>query len=219
MKNFEKIWVNKNLPLFVSYPRTGGHWIGAVIEYYINAPRAPDVRDGGISFLPKANNNPHFWFHTHDSHMDISTDNPLGTVFLLRDPVDTIYSYISADGGTVDERIVQMDNLINKWIIGKKATLLITFEQMNIEPEQVLEKISKFFKINFDPNRAKKAIEIAAKEKILSINPGSKYHGKHLMNEVYASKRDQFRKDYGELITKKLYDKYKIYFDGEISFI
>ena len=52
----------QNLPLFMSYPRTGAHWINAVMELYFDKPRLPEVR----ATYMKPERRDWMWYHDHD---------------------------------------------------------------------------------------------------------------------------------------------------------
>ena len=49
-------------PLFISYPRTGSHWINAVMELYFDRPR---LRERRTTFMDKSRTD-WMWFHDHD---------------------------------------------------------------------------------------------------------------------------------------------------------
>lgn len=73
------------LPLFISYLRTGAHWINCVMELYFDRPR---LREERITFLDRSRND-WMWFHDHDYELKIKHENVL---YLYREPISTIYS-------------------------------------------------------------------------------------------------------------------------------
>jgi hypothetical protein len=76
-----------SLPLFISYPRTGAHWINSVMELYFDRPR---LREGRPTFLDRSRTD-WMWFHDHDLDLQIKHTNVL---YMYREPVATIYSYL-----------------------------------------------------------------------------------------------------------------------------
>ena len=82
-------------PLFISYPRSGAHWINAVMELFFDKPRLPKRR---ATFLDPDRND-WGWFHDHDTiaFTDLTIDIEsleCGALYLYRNPVDVVFSWI-----------------------------------------------------------------------------------------------------------------------------
>ncbi|MCK4553265.1 sulfotransferase domain-containing protein [Candidatus Pacearchaeota archaeon] len=84
-------------PLFISYPRSGSHWVNSIMELYFNRPR---LRKGSPSFLDK-NRRDWMWIHDHDLNLEvlkkirnIKNYKFRKVLFLYRNPLDVIYSLI-----------------------------------------------------------------------------------------------------------------------------
>lgn len=218
-----------NLPLFVSFPRTGATFVNAVMEVYFHRHRAPP-QDKGATFL-KEKSHDYMWLHVHDHSLDIEIKNDLGAIFLLRDPVDTLYSWASVSSQTKNIRWTLQDAKLHKeeWIVSEskryrnlclrwieKASAIITYEDMVSNPEKSMRIISEFFQIEYDHEKAMNAIETVTKDKLLSINPSSKYHGVALLDKPYAKARVEFRKVWEEKILDIVYtEETESYFKGE----
>ncbi len=94
------IWGKRDLynyPIFISYPRSGSHWINAMMEVYFNRPR---IRHGDEIYIDKSRDD---WMWVHDDDLDLKVMNNIiyknknnfgKTLFLYRNPIDVIYSYI-----------------------------------------------------------------------------------------------------------------------------
>lgn len=88
-------------PLFVSYPRSGSHWINSIMELYFNRPR---LRKGSPSLLPDAEKRDDWmWIHDHDLKLKVinklkKNKNPRYNkiLFLYRNPSQTIFSHLNA---------------------------------------------------------------------------------------------------------------------------
>src|SRR5438552_2054967 len=78
------------LPLFISFPRTGAHWINCVMECYFDRPR---LRERRVTFLDRSRTD-WMWFHDHDMKLDVRHADVL---LLYREPVATVFSNLVYD--------------------------------------------------------------------------------------------------------------------------
>lgn len=201
----------RNIPLFVSYPRTGSHWIQAVMEIYFDQPRAPD-QGNGISWRPKKPKENYMWLHTHDRNFHVETIHPLGAIFLYRDPVDAIYSLVLVRGGANEKNIRKaagrFKRLFKKWVLERKARTVLAYEDLLEEPLPHIKRVSKHFKIPWNEVKAQEALNTCTKEAILNKNQNhSKFHNSSFLEPEYAINRIKFRKKWGKLILEDVIDE------------
>lgn len=194
-----------------------------MFEYYFNRRR---TGCDGINrcLIDHAIVDKNFLFHhTHDTGHDVTTTNRLGAFYLLRDPVDAIYSYSRASGKKINRRRVEnyckrWRRMNDKWLLEKKARLIIRYEELIDNPLEVFKVVSLFFEVPYDEERAKKALAKTTKETFMLQGKPTSFHGGVQLTEEYAVRREEFRKTYGAQINVALRDveAYKPYYDGRI---
>lgn len=187
-----------NLPLFISFPRTGSHWINCISEVYFDRPR---LRAGRTTFLNK-NRKDWMWFHDHDLGLNIVHDNIL---YLYRNPVETIYSYAMAERGLIKENfIVKKSKLYNKhlskYLLEKKAMVSIVYENFRNNFNNEYKKVSEFFGIPFNAEKLEKAKKIVNKESLINISRDKKFINKKLISKKYKNDRKSFMFEFGNTI-------------------
>jgi len=209
-------------PLFISYPRTGAHWLNCVMELYFDRPR---LRKKRVTFLDPARED-WMWFHDHDIFLEIKHEDVL---YLYRVPVDTIFSNIAYElvnsrwrifyiltnrtPLTVPEKVVlwhcrrYREHLI-KWLTGpNKARTRITYDKIRTETESEFKKICDHFSVAFNPDRMYQAFEKASKENI--VNKAEKLGGfpgmrKDMLKEKYKDLRSDFKEKWQERIGEEI---------------
>ena len=187
----------KEYPLFISFSRTGAHWINCVMELYFDRPR---LREGRETFLDKTRTD-WAWFHDHDIYRTITYDR-IGhhnVLYLYRNPVDTIFSNIMYQkyAGRSD-RLSKLfkyflSNLTNiygraiinkeevklwtalyllhmkKWLVSDhKANVFVTYENLKNNPTQEFAKICDFFGEKCDSHRMTDCFNRVSSEAIVS---------------------------------------------------
>lgn len=189
-----------NLPILVSYPRSGVHWIQAMMEVYFDRPRGPR-QNGGITWRPQREDEEFMWIHTHDRGQLVPTDRKC--LFLLRDPIACIYSFLAVEGNRADESTIarechEFSRLFQKWVINDNAEDVIRYEDIVRDPLQGIADISRHHSARFDKERAAHAVELCTKKAI--IDKGSKqpkalakFHSPSLLDKHYDDSRDVFR--------------------------
>lgn len=190
-----------HLPLLVGFPRSGNHFVNAVLELYFDRHRAPP-QDGGLTFLPGKSSN-YMWLSIHDHHLDIIPQNSKGAILLVRDPVDVMYSWTSLNRNKseffIKSETRRYNSFIGKW--NKIAGVKIYYENFLKTPDIPIQKVSNFFDVPFDKEKALEAVSVVSKEKLhKKANRRSRYHGvKHLSAE-YQDSREAFRKQWASVI-------------------
>lgn len=199
------------LPLFISFPRSGCTWINCVMEVYFDRPR---LREGRPTFLPRHRTD-WMWFHDHDLNLDITHDNVL---YLYRNPVEVLYSYSMADYNKVNiDFIVQKCDLLKKhyykYILNGGARQLIRYENFINDFVAEFHKVVDFFGTPFDENRLKKVLKITTKEQIVKLSPDKVYFNEKLCSNKYQNDKAEFKTKYTDLVVSLTLDeKLKSYF-------
>jgi len=187
-----------NLPLFISYPRTGSHWINCISEIYFDRPR---LREGRTTFLNR-NRKDWMWFHDHDLGLDIVHGNIL---YLYRNPVETIYSYTKAEIGTIKENfVIRQSKLYNrhlkKYLLNKNAKVFVFYENFRKNFDNEYKKVSEFFNVPFNIKRLEKAKKIVNKKSLIKISRDKKFISEKLISKKYEDERKNFVLEYGNTI-------------------
>ncbi len=190
----------KEYPLFISYPRTGSHWINAVMELYFNRPRLRESYDKP-TFLTKHDNN-YMWFHDHDCYGVLpNTGNEL---VLYRNPVDTIYSNMVYYGDEINDetvflRISHYKKWIAKWITHTSNTL-VKYDNFIKDPVCEFSKISQHFNIAVNKNKILNIFSYVTKERMESVSNDA--INKNMLTDTYKNTRNQFKEKYSNIIGK-----------------
>lgn len=186
-------WEKKYLykyPIFVSYPRSGSHWINSIMELYFDKPRA---RHGEDTYLNKYRND-WMWVHDHDLNLKILNQIRMKNkfkkiLFLYRNPIDVLYSSLSmmANNPKVygeaylsketafSEEVVKKN--IKDWIDyhkkyfekkGDKDFTFIRYENfIDVKKrDKEFEKICNHFSVKFDKDKIEKIFDKYGKKKI-----------------------------------------------------
>lgn len=200
MREAKQYEIYGHLPLLVGFPRSGNHFVNAVLELYFDRHRAPP-QDKGLTFLNRRSNN-YMWLAIHDHDLDIIPKNK--SILLTRDPVDVLYSWSAVNKKTnnkhfiVDESL-RYRNFIEKWAM--QCDEYITYEDFIHRPEIPIEKVCQVFQQDFCIEKALESSQCVTKENLhAKAAHGSKYHGKHHLSQTYQNNRKAFRKSWADTI-------------------
>ncbi|MGJ8637602.1 MAG: sulfotransferase domain-containing protein [Phycisphaerales bacterium] len=194
-------------PLFISYPRSGSHWMNCLMELYFDRPR---LREERVTLMP-ADRTDWMWFHDHDLDLDIEHDNVL---YLYRDPVDVIYSLLMAEQGKIKKKgIQQLPELAQGMVdhfrryLGPDgmAKAVIRYELCKVDLASQFKIITGFYGQEFDQSRLDWAADQVSKDKLvkeasLRKKKPDQYMNDKMLSEKYSKNRNQFRIDHGEQI-------------------
>lgn len=199
----------KELPLFVSFPRSGCNWLQPVMELYFNRHRMGKV-PSSPSWMEGPVENP-MWTHTHDPNGVIQTDFPV--VFLWRNPVDAIYSLSELmnqrDPGTIQRFCAEYKRLYQKWVKdsgqpvshGNGPILVIRYEDVLSNPHEEMKRISEFFGIPFDLERSKFAFETAGTKETTNSKGGpANYKNPRSGTSSYEEQKIHFKAVWNAII-------------------
>lgn len=183
--------------IFVSFPRTGSHWLRMIMELYFDRPSL--VR---VFYYPEKSN--YLTLHTHDKDLSVERDNVL---YLYRDPVETIYSQLNYYKEDIHDhtRIVywadQYGQHLDKWLYSetftKKKTVL-TYEGMKCDMVNEFGKITDHFGEKLDVKALKKATDRITKDEV-KRKTGHDPQVVQLKTD-YGDLRNNFRMLHGRLV-------------------
>jgi len=193
----------EGLPLFISYPRTGSHWLNCVMELYFDRPRLREERTtlfdkGRIDWM---------WFHDHDLDLKIRHAHVL---YLYRDPVGTIFSNLNyyakmPDSPLFEQSPLQADEKaiagfcdeyrehLRKWLLSPdKARTSTYYNRLRKSWEGEFPKICVHFGRPYEQARAARAFATVTPEALAkqTVNPAA--IGKHLLAKSYEGDRRCF---------------------------
>ena len=211
-------------PLFISYPRTGSHWINAVMEMFFERPRLPESR---VTFLdPKRDD--WAWFHDHDTiawdklHIKNTNDHGKNNVlYLYRNPIDTVFSWIVYNFNNGQSLKIlptdRLDNLVtavsqqyrdhlNKWLIETPAKVVLRYENFKKDPIEEFSKINNEWygqgklKARYDRELAKACFDVATPAALSERRTEPNTLSDFMLTDEYAQDRSDFTKKYGDVI-------------------
>ncbi len=208
-----------DLPLFVSFPRTGAHWINCVMELYFDRPR---LREGRTTFLDKARTD-WMWFHDHDFDLDLRHADVL---FLYRDPVPTIFSNLAYDkareGGGFWKRLLRRESAsadeaevekycdlyrrhLTKWLVSEeRARTQVRHERFRADALAEFRAVCGHFSEALDEERARKAFATVTPEALVERTGDAPEMGSHMLGDNYRENRAAFAERWGETVKDRV---------------
>lgn len=197
-----------DLPVIISYPRSGSNWLNSIMELYFNRPR---LRISYTSLIKDDGN--YMWFHDHDTYSDLKLSHN-NILYLYRDPCDVIFSL-----AMVDYYNDPLDSLNIIKLIDKEIYLLkqhhkkylnsfgsISYENCKDNLADEFKKINRFFKIKEPVNidRLNECLKKTSKKNLISKCIDKKYFNNKMLNSNYEIKRGAFHEKYGKQIYNEL---------------
>ena len=196
----------EDMPVFISYPRSGSNWLNSIMELYFDRPR---LRLGPTSFLKDRDSRCDFmWFHDHDitSELRISHDNIL---YLYRDPCDVIFSLLMAEHDKITKELVEAQiKLIKahhkKYLSGRYP--VICYERCKEDLANEFKTVVHFFShddglvMRVDKEKLLACADEVKKSKLINKAVDKRYFNQNMMSAEYERKREGFRKLYEQLI-------------------
>ena len=195
----------EHLPVFISYPRSGSHWLNGLMELYFQRPR---LRHGPASWFP--NRNDFMWFHDHDIHSDLEIGHDK-VMYLIRDPKDVIFSLLKAEhneitGELVREQIDRLQRHYNKYL-NMPSCHVISYHRMKRVPHEEFAKITDWFDHIFAPITFDRVLQMVSKSKVIDKAVDKRYFNKDMLSSNYEDERKQFKSTFGITIEEGLLDQ------------
>jgi len=194
---------------YVGFPRSGSHWIRLVLEDYTDGKSSLSnflaVKNETVQKLYQRARKEEFK-GTHDIDLKFKHEN---VIYLFRNPVDCIYSYLIYENLPLTEKEVLnafklwSDN-INKWCFKETFTknkTIICYKELQNNFEKEFSKILKSLNIPINKEKIKKSLIKFNKSKIKSV-----IHDKKVINlsNDYESNRLKFKEKFGKLIISQM---------------
>lgn len=189
------IW-KPDFPWFISFPRTGSHWVRMMMELYFEKPSLVE-----IYYYKEAKE--FTCYHRHD--IELTIGGCTNVLYLYRDPVDTVYSQLKYHKEDVNdkERIRYWTEIygkhLAKWLYEEGFTTkktVITYEGLKKDLFNEFKKICDHFDVPFD----RKKLEVVAAQ----VNKGTlnkrTSHDEQVVNLSYDydNARSVFRNQYAK---------------------
>jgi hypothetical protein len=219
-----------DLPLLISYPRTGSHWMTTVIELYLNKPYfCPGDPRTRVTFLDR-NRTDWGFSHEHDENCKTINLKSGKVLYLYREPVEVVFSltmykmyenvrndavYDNPDfhnnTATIFHIAHEYKNHLIKWLTSEyKSEAFIRYDLLRNKETRYEEfaKVLTFFDWHMNKDKMNDVFERVTKKAI-----GSDPHVYHqamndkIQSERYAEHRENFRLLYGEMIRDKVITK------------
>ncbi len=182
---------------FVSFPRTGSHWMRMVMELYFERPSLTRV-----FYYPENTN--YLTLHTHDMELDVLRDS---IIYLYRDPVATVYSQLNYYYEPVNdlERILYWSesyaNHLYKWLCKENFTrhkTVLVYERLKENLAFEFSKITSHFGMRLDEKRLADAAWQVSKEEVKRKT----HHDEQViqLSISYEQARRDFLAKYGNII-------------------
>lgn len=136
--------VPPGLPVLVSFPRTGSHWLRMFLELYFDRPLL------SRHFFAHERTDP-LLVHVHDDDLDHVPSGPV--IYLYRGPVDTVFSELTYRHGErapdlpwadVREVAERYRRHLRRWLVGgdvPEPRAVVTYEWLLDEPLVVLTPV------------------------------------------------------------------------------
>ncbi|USN98830.1 MAG: hypothetical protein H6810_11825 [Phycisphaeraceae bacterium] len=156
--------IRAGLPLLMSFPRTGSHWLRMALELYFDRPMLTR------HFFEHADDRMLLW-HDHDKELKLRPDGPV--VYLYRGPVDVVFSELTYHLGerAVDAGVGEVVRVaehyrkhLRRWLLGEglgaRPDAVIAYEWMLDRPigaiRPVVELLGEAGEV-FDEGRLREA--------------------------------------------------------------
>ena len=159
--NYEKncYKLNPNNPYLISYPRCGSHYLRLFLEEYVRKPTLP-------SHILHHTNKEYFLYHDHGANPRFIYNN---YIYLYRDPVDAIYSYLiynntnTKDKKTINRFAIHFAWSLSKYCIDDNSSqnkaLIVKYENLLNKPTKTFSKVLNHLKVDVDYSKINNLVE------------------------------------------------------------
>lgn len=207
-----KKWIEDiEFPFFISFPRTGSHWIRTVMELYFEKPSLTR-----IFFYPKEKK--FTCYHAHDIYDKYFIDNiqRMNILYLYRNPPETIFSQLNHENSSLDNKdmIIFWSKVyglhLKKWLIEEKYSVhktIIKYDNFKNNFVSEFRKITDFFNEKIDEDRLNGIIKNLTKESIKNrLGDQKKNHRIINTSNNYDRNKELFVNTHSDLIYDVIFD-------------
>jgi hypothetical protein len=192
-------------PFFVSFPRTGSHWLRLLMELYFERPSLVRV------FYFKESQD-FLTLHTHDEDLDVSDRK--NVLYLYRNPIPTIYSqlkFYSEDTNDLDcikKWSVLYGKHLSKWLVEEDFTekkTILRYENMTQNLASEFSKVTAHFDQELDVNKLNEVAAQVSKEEVKKKTA----HDQRVINrsDNYADSREVFAEKQGDKVMNFVFEQ------------
>ena len=207
-----------SLPLFVSFPRTGAHWINCVMELYFDRPR---LRQRRTTFLDRTRTDWR-WFHDHDENLDLHQPKVL---FLYREPIATIFSNLNyerqhakaaalawwfyakpeTEAEAVRRHCYAYRSHCEKWLLSEsRARTVVRHDNFLTHRAEEFGRICEHFGEPLDHERIEQAFQTVTPEALVARAGNTAEMGSHMLGQDYRARRREFEAQWGDFIREQV---------------
>ena len=198
---------NPDFPWFISFPRTGSHWLRMIMELYFEKPSL-------VRVFYYRHTKDFTCFHRHDT--ELSLFGCRNVLYLYRDPVDTIFSQLNYGKENINnrDRIQYWATLygkhLAKWLLEETFTVhktVITYEGMQKDMFGTFKMVCNHFKMPFDKTKLDTALQQVSKEALQK----KVLFDASVVNTTahYDTERRVFREKYSDMIYAIVHAQHK----------
>ncbi len=215
--NYELIM--KLLPMFISFQRSGTHFLGFLLKHYLNGC---GVATGTNFKFALKNNNP-LWFHDHDIHCTLPFFDKV--LYLYRNPVAVISSLVYVEkerkncNNSYDEITVILTNMykkhLEKYLIEyPNKVSIVKYEKLLLKEEKYNEFkiVCDYFDVCFNKNKINELFKKATKTIVVNehIDTSHSFYGKFLLSKKYEEYKINFKEKYTDMINNIIFKNDKL---------
>ena len=199
------------LPLFISFPRTGSHWINCVMELYFDRPR---LREQRTTLFDKSRTD-WMWFHDHDLDLKIRRE---GVLYLYREPVSVVFSNLNYYSKLPESPFFRKSPLaaeakailrfcdnyrehLRKWILSDaRARTVVRYDLFKSDPAGEFQKVCLHFGRPFDRARMEWAFAKVTPEALAAATVDKAALSQELLGKGYEGERKAFSERWADQI-------------------
>ncbi len=193
---------NRSFPRFISFPRTGSHWLRMMMELYFDKPSL-------VRTFYYHNAKEFTCYHRHDEDLLIQdVDNVL---YLYRNPTDTVYSQMNYYKENTNDkvRIQYWANLygkhLSKWLVKEdftKSKTVLKYENLKQDINSEFKKVCDHFSEHFDEDKLMGVLDEVSKESLKKKTT----HDQQVVNlsARYEEARESFQAENQDFIIKQV---------------
>jgi len=198
-----------DLPVLVSFPRSGSQWLGAVMELYFGRPC---LRDRKATLLD-AQRDDYLFRHEHDLNLDFSASS---VIYLYRDPIETIFSQVKfhEDDPFNDGQVELWSTFyrlhLRRWLLDDTLDrTVVRYEDMKADVVRAMTLVLSALGQPVDVERIARVADETSRDRVAKQTA----HDPRVVNtqQDYADQRTRFAKHYSNMIHDLVIDQGRLH--------